>query len=54
MIDLSAVPLTDPLRVAIGAGDQRWDGWNVLASILGGINPSGFRAEFLQQTRPQP
>lgn len=27
MIDLSGVPSSEPLRVIIGAGDQRWDGW---------------------------
>ena len=27
MIDVSHVPATDPLRVLIGAGEQRWPGW---------------------------
>ena len=27
MIDLSVVPEGRPLRLIIGAGDQRWDGW---------------------------
>jgi predicted SAM-dependent methyltransferase len=27
MIDLSALPPDAPLRIIIGAGEQRWDGW---------------------------
>ena len=27
MIDLSLIPSTEPLRIIIGAGEQRWDGW---------------------------
>jgi len=27
MIDVSSVPLSDPLKILIGAGDQRWAGW---------------------------
>ena len=27
MLDISAIPLDQPLRIALGAGDQRWDGW---------------------------
>lgn len=27
MIDLTHIPATEPLRIIIGAGEQRWDGW---------------------------
>jgi predicted SAM-dependent methyltransferase len=27
MVDLSDILPTDPLRIIIGAGEQRWDGW---------------------------
>lgn len=27
MIDISTIPATEPLRIIIGAGDQRWPGW---------------------------
>lgn len=27
MIDISGIPATEPVRIMIGAGDQRWPGW---------------------------
>lgn len=27
MIDISRIPATEPVRIIIGAGDQRWPGW---------------------------
>jgi predicted SAM-dependent methyltransferase len=27
MIDISGIPAAEPVRIIIGAGDQRWPGW---------------------------
>jgi predicted SAM-dependent methyltransferase len=27
MLNISQIPLTEPLRIIIGAGEQHWDGW---------------------------
>ena len=27
MIDIGSIPLSHPLRIIIGAGEQRWPGW---------------------------
>jgi predicted SAM-dependent methyltransferase len=27
MIDINQIPLSDPLRIVVGAGEQRWKGW---------------------------
>ena len=27
MIDIGSIPLSQPLRIIIGAGEQRWPGW---------------------------
>ena len=27
MIDIQSIPSTEPIRIIIGAGQQRWPGW---------------------------
>jgi predicted SAM-dependent methyltransferase len=50
MIDISRIPVTEPVRIIIGAGEQRWPGWIAThRETLDLLQPEDWAASFGQR-----